>query len=190
MASAPPTKTVPLIPSGPVSEFGSFEPDEKYFAQMGTDRDGTYVPGFSDLRKKYDIAVGRFNRGEIPRSEVPQLPVNMRWARNQNRKGDPDTAKQFAHGRKGYRMVTKDDLGKDWLTETPGGAMWDAAGNLRNGDTVLMVTDAKNAARNKALREAETLARVQGVTASVAATNLQSVPKGADPYVQRIAATQ
>lgn len=191
MAPATPAPTkVPLVQSGPLSEFGAFEPDEAYYSASGQDRDGTYVPGFSDMRKAYDIAAARFARGEISRDAVPVLPVNVRWARNQNKAGQSDNAKQFSHGRKGYRLVTKDDLKSDWLREMPGGTSWDAAGNLRNGDTVLMIATSKDAARNKAIRERETAERLTGVTSAVASENIREAPKGADPYVQRAAAAK
>lgn len=183
--TAPAQPKVPLIASGPISEFGAFEPDEQYFNAVGQDRDGTYVPGFSDLRRAYDKALGQFKRGEIARADIPTLPVNLRWARNQNRSGTPDSAKPFAHARKGYRMVTESDIGEPWLQALPGGAMIDAAKNIRNGDTVLMVATAKDAGRNKALRERETEARLTGVTNEVAAAHLREAPKGAEPYVKQ-----
>jgi len=141
------------------------------------------------MRVQRDTAVGRLLRGEINRGDVPVLPVNLRWARNQNKAGQPDNAKPFGHAQKGYRMVTKEDQGKDWLMQIPGNAQWDSAGNLRNGDTVLMVATARDAARNESARRRELDERLTGVTNSFSRNLAQDgtkTYKGADTYVEKL----
>ncbi len=181
-------RRVPLIESLPLSEFGEFEEDRQ--SATGVERDGTYVPGFSEMRINRDNKVGEFLRGEIKAADIPNLPVNLRWARDQNKAGQPDNTKPFNHARKGYRLVTKDDEGKDWFQKIPGGAQWNAAGNLRNGDTVLMVATAKDAARNESNRRRELAARMSGVS-NVFQQNLAKegvrATKGTDPTIEQIA---
>ena len=59
-----------------------------YYTASGMDRDVTYVPGFSELRYARDAAILEVMRGKRRPQEVPTLPVNFRWARCQNKKGD------------------------------------------------------------------------------------------------------
>lgn len=180
---------VPLVASQPVSEFGDFDPADLMAGRpQGLDRDGSYVPGFSELRVKRDTQVGQALRGEISWSKVEPLPVNLRWARSQNKKGEPDSMKPFSHSRKGYDYVTKEDVGKEWFKEIPGGAQWDAAGNLRNGDLVLMKASAKDAARNEMVRRRETDERMNGLANALEQNLTQQGTKayrGADTYVEK-----
>lgn len=184
---------VPLVSSQPVSEFGDFDPSELIDSRpQGLERDGSYVPGFSEMRVKRDTQVGRALKGEIPWSAVEPLPVNLRWARSQNKKGEPDSVKPFSHSRKGYEYVTKADVGKDWFKELPGGAQWDAAGNLRNGDLVLMKATAKDAARNEMVRRNETNERMNGLTNTFTQNLSQAgtqVYRGADTHVEKMPAS-
>lgn len=183
------SKKVPLIQSQPLSEFGDF-PEYDNNRPAGLETDGTYVPGFSEMRVARDVAVGQFLRGEINRSEVPTLPVNLRWARSQNKAGQADSTKPFKHSRRGYRYVTKENLNSDWLKELPGGTQWNAAGQLQNGDTVLMVADARDAARNESQRRRETEERTTGVTNSftqkLAEEGIKQT-RGTDPSVEKMA---
>jgi hypothetical protein len=52
------------------------------------DADLTYVPGFSELRLARDKAIVEVMQGRRRANEVPSLPMNFRWARFQNKKGD------------------------------------------------------------------------------------------------------
>lgn len=181
---------VPLVASAPISEFGDFDPSELLDSRpQGLERDGSYVPGFSEMRVKRDTQVGQAIRGEISWGKVEPLPINLRWARSQNKKGEPDSAKPFSHSRKGYEYVTKEDIGKPWFKELPGGAQWDAAGNLRNGDLVLMKASARDAARNEIARRRETDERMNGLTNTLDQNLNQAgtqVYKGADTHVERL----
>jgi hypothetical protein len=141
------------------------------------------------MRVARDTAVARYNKGEISRAEVPSLPVNLRWARSQNKAGQPDSSKPFSHSRKGYRMVTAKDVGTDWLKELPPGTIQNADGTLRNGDSVLMVCSAKDAARNEYNRNRTTDERLNGLTDTLT-QNLEQqgvkTYKGADTQVVKM----
>lgn len=180
-------RRVPLITTAPISEFGDFDPQELADTRpQGLENDGTYVPGFSEKRVAHDRAVDQYYRGEITRSEIPTLPVNLRWARIQRKDGKDDNVKPFSHGRKGYRFVGKSDVGSDWLTELPGGTQWNAAGQLVNGDTALMVATARDAARNEATRKRDLETRMTGITNTFAQNVAQTGSyKGADVQVER-----
>lgn len=134
----------PVVPSGIMTEFGELLDDPKTLMdEMGMNRDVTYVPGFSDLRRAADLA--RAN-GKIPEP----LPVNLRWARRTRASGVPDNSRIVAHQRSGYKPVTKDDIGKPWLTDYPAGCTVLPDGTIGNADMQLMVCDQRTAARNEA----------------------------------------
>jgi len=174
----------PLIQSQPLSEFGEFPDSPEFNDPAAQDRDQTYVPGFGDLRRKRDEKVAEFNAGRIGRHEVPTLPVNLRWARNQTKAGVPDSAKPFLHGRKGYRAVTKDDVNPEWLTALPPGAQIGADGTIRNGDCVLMVASAQDAAKSERTKRQLVQERLKGVEASFEQHALQAgANMKAQPYV-------
>jgi hypothetical protein len=180
-------RVVPLVETLPLSEFGDFLEERQ--SAVGLERDGTYVPGFSEMRVERDMKVGQYLRREITRDEIPNLPVNLRWARVQNKAGQPDSSKAFNHSRKGYRYVSKEDVGTDWFKELPGGATWNAAGQLQNGDCALMVASAKDAARNEANRRRELEARTSGVTNTFTQNLAQAGirdTKGTSPTMERI----
>jgi hypothetical protein len=105
----------PLTASAPLSEFGDLHQSADFNDPHLMDRDGSYVPGFSEMRRDRDIKVAEYQAGRIPASDVPTMTVNLRWARCQTKAGTPDNAKPFVHGRKGYRAVTKEDAGQPWL---------------------------------------------------------------------------
>jgi hypothetical protein len=134
----------PIVPSGIMTEFGELMDDPKTLMdEMGMNRDVTYVPGFSDLRRAADIARSQ--------KQTPQpLPVNLRWARRTKANGTPNNERVVAHQGKGYVPATKDDIGKPWLTALPAGAEILADGTIANADAVLMKCDARTAARNEA----------------------------------------
>ena len=187
-ASVP--RTVPLVPSLNLSEFGDIQNTAAFNERAGQDRDLSYVPGFSDLKRAREMKVAAFHHGTATMTEVRalDLPVNVRWARNQNRKGEPDNTKSFSHQRSGYRMATKKDVGTAWLKELPAGASYGVGDCIRNGDTVLMVCDKESAAQNvqrKANITQERLVGAQGAFAqNLAAANVSV--KGSDPYITKV----
>jgi len=140
----------PVVPSGIMTEFGPLLDDPKTLMdEMGMNRDMTYVPGFSDLRRAADLVRAENGRdgGNRP---VPALPVNLRWARRTRASGVPDNSRIVAHQRSGYRPVTEADKGKEWLTDLPAGCSVLPDGTIGNADMQLMVCDQRTAARNEA----------------------------------------
>jgi hypothetical protein len=178
-----------LVPTHIRTEFGDVLDSPEFYDVGGADRDLTYVPGFSDMRRARDLTLAAVASGKTPRHEakLTPLPVNCRWTRTSNTKGEPDGRKQIASGNLGYRAVNKDQIGKvPWLTALPPGATLDADGSIRKGDTILMVTDAANAGRNVARRAAQT--QRLGDAAAAAKGGLMDVAgknRGADPYVKK-----
>lgn len=180
---------VPLVISEPPPEFGELTSNPEFYNASGMDRDITYVPGFSELRYARDEAVLEVMRGRRRPQDVPTLPVNFRWARCQNKKGDPDTRKVIRHGNRGYRCVTKEHVGEGKLIpELPAGASWSAAGTVQLGDTVLMVADADRVARNEFEKRARTASATRGAEAGFAAA-LEAVGgkpvAGAAPFIDK-----
>jgi len=180
---------VPLVVSEPPPEFGELKTNPEFYNTSGMDRDITYVPGFSELRYARDSAILEVMRGKRRPSEVPTLPVNFRWARCQNKKGDPDNRKVIRHSNRGYRLVTKDMVGEGkLLPDLPAGANWGADGRLMQGDTVLMVADAERVARNEFEKRARTASATRGAEAGFAAA-LEAVggkpSAGAAPFIDK-----
>lgn len=171
----------PLTASQPLSEFGDLYQSSDFNDPHLMDRDQSYVPGFSEMRRNRDIKVAEYQAGTISRSDVPSLSVNLRWARNQLKSGAPDSSKPYAHGRKGYRIVTADMVGQEWLTELPPGAQIGPDKAIRNGDCILMVADAKDAARSEMAKRRQTDERIRGIEHSFA-QNAQTA--GANPAAQ------
>lgn len=180
-----------LIPTTIRTEFGDVLESAEFYDVGGADRDRSYVPGFSEMRRARDLALGEIASGRKHKSEVDltPLPVNLRWTRTHKvGNGAPDTSKQIAASGDGYRAVNKDQIGKvSWLKEAPPGATFDADGSIRVGDTILMVADAKSAARNAARKAAQTQ-RLGDAAANAAGGLLDARKhaKGADPYVTKI----
>lgn len=134
----------PLVQTGIVTEFGALLDDpQTLMNEMGMNRDVTYVPGFSDLRRAADLARGD---GKTPEA----LPVNMRWVRRTRRDGSPTTERTVVMKGKHYRPVTKSDLGQPWFTEMPAHAAILPDGSVASADMQLMVCDQKAAQRNAA----------------------------------------
>src|SRR5688572_3727261 len=131
------------------------------------DRDHSYVPGFSEMRRNRDIKLGEVQRGEAHVSDLKalELPVNVRWARSHKSTGAPDSSKQFGHSRRGYKLVNADEhKGQAWLTALPPGSQIGPDGSIRNGDTTLMWCSREDAATNEAYKRRLTHERLHGVT--------------------------
>lgn len=171
----------PIVASAPLSEFGDLPNSPEFNDPSLMDRDQSYVPGFSELRKARDLKVAEYAQGLIPASAVPTMKVNLRWARNQNKQGAADNTKPYSHGRKGYKVVTKEHVGQEWLKALPPGATVGADGSIRNGDCILMVADAIDAAKSERAKRMYTDERLNGITNSFA-QNAQSM--GANPAAQ------
>lgn len=155
---------VPLIETQALSEFGDLRQSAEFYDPEGYDRDLTYVPGFSEMRRDHEVKKAAYFRGEANRDSVPVLPVNLAWVRSQTLKGDADNMKTFAQGRRGYRLATIADVGQAWFKELPGGAQQQPDGTIRNGDCLLMVADQKEAAKNELHDRLANERRLEGAT--------------------------
>ena len=71
---------VPLIETQSLSEFGDLREQAQFYDPTGMDRDYSYVPGFSEMRRAHETKKGEYFRGEAKRSDVTILPVNWRPA--------------------------------------------------------------------------------------------------------------
>jgi hypothetical protein len=179
----------PLVETALRTEFGDVQEDASFHDVGSVDRDLTYVPGFSEMRRARDQVAADVASGKLPRHQAKQipLPVNLRWTRATTPKGAPDAMKQIGSGNLGYRAVHKDQIGKvPWLKSLPPGAVVQADGSIIKGDTILMVADGKDAARNAARKQAATRNMAQDATA--AAGGLLSVgagKAGLEPFVAK-----
>jgi hypothetical protein len=157
----------PLIQTEALSEFGDLPNSAEFNDQTRMDRDHSYVPGFSDLRRARDLAVAEYRAGRITVADLKatELPVNMRWARSHKVAGTADNTKQFAHARRGYRLVNAEEhKGTEWFKELPPGTQVAPDGSIRNGDTTLMWCSKEDAAKNQAYVRRLTHERLHGVT--------------------------
>lgn len=182
---------VPLVDVTPPPEFGAVHADPSFGNPSGADFDHTYVPGFSDMRRARDTAIADLVKGKGKASEVPTLPVNLRWVRAQHTNGTPDNTKLWTAGQRGYVPVKPEDMGKDWLKALPLGAVKDANGMIRNGDTVLCVASATDAGRNLARNAAKTRSRMESAEEGFrsAVAKQAGAIKGVEPYVEATATT-
>ena len=177
----------PLVETAIRTEFGDVQEDASFHDVAGADRDLTYVPGFSEMRRARDTVAADVASGKLPRHQAKQtpLPVNLRWTRATTPKGAPDAMKQIASGNLGYRAVTKDMIGKEaWLKGLPPGAVVQADGTIMKGDTILMVADGKQAARNAARKQSATQRMTQDATAAAGGLlNIGANKPGLEPFV-------
>lgn len=178
----------PLVNTAIRTEFGDVLEDASFYDVSSVDRDLTYVPGFSEMRRERDLEIAAVASGAKPKHEakIQPLPVNVHWSRKTTPRGAPDGAKQIAAGNSGYRAVHKDQIGKhDWLKSLPPGATIEADGTIVKGDTILMVTDGKNAARNSARKAAQTKRLVDDTAAAAGGLLSVGAKGGVDPFVKK-----
>ena len=177
----------PLQDANLITAFGGIEETPEFNAEGPAQHDYTYVPGYSDLRYQREVELGQLSRHEIRAKDVTVLPARLHWYRTVAGKGsDPDQMRAYAARRKGYRPVTKADIGQPWLTAMPPGAVMGADGTIRNsgGDLALYVIDQAGAARNAMRVKRATEEAVDGM--QMQAGGLAAVAKnhkGADPIV-------
>jgi hypothetical protein len=113
--------------------------------------DITYVPGFSELRVARDKQLAEVGEGKRDIKDVVSLPINLRWVRRSDSKGNPQNRNQVITANMGYEMVNAEtDKGQAWLTRLPDGSEILPGGMIVKGDTVLMKCTAKRAAQNQA----------------------------------------
>lgn len=178
---------VPILNTEPPAEFGELKEMPEFHDSQGMDRDYTYVPGFSELRRHRDLAIAEVMAGKRAAKDVPTMPYNMRWARCQSRKGEPDTSKVIRAGNRGYRAVTGEDVGPGKLIPSlPGGAVQQPDGTIRRGDVILMVAAADRVARNEFQKRVRTESLTRGALEGFAAA-MASVKSaaGSNPTVEQ-----
>ena len=177
----------PLVETGIRTEFGDVLEDASFYDVGGADRDLTYVPGFSELKRARDTALADIASGKRPRHEVkvPTLPVNVRWTRTASPKGAPDGMKQISTANLGYKPANKSDIGSEWLKALPPGAVVNADGSIQKGDTILMVADGKTAARNSARKQAATQRMTDPASVGAASGGLLGAKGVVDAFVRK-----
>ena len=180
---------VPIVISEPPPEFGELQGNPEFHDVTAMNGDYTYVPGFSEKRLARDKAMLEVMQGKRRSQDVPTLPHNFRWARCQNKAGEPDSRKVISAGNRGYQAVTMEQVGPGKLLESlPAGAKPNAAGQIQQGDVVLMIADAPRVARNEFAKRVRTESATKGAEAGFASA-LASVggrpTRGAAPFIQR-----
>lgn len=181
-------RPVPLIETAALSEFGDLTEQAAFHDPDRMGRDVSYVPGFSEMRRDVALQVAAAKRGEIDAKTIKPLPVNLRWGRCQDVRGNPNDVKLFGHSRHGYKPVTKDMIGKEWLTAAPPGSQVQADGTIRNGDTMLLWCPREDAARNEFAKRKQTEERTKGAEGTFASMVQQarSVSPGAKPTTTKL----
>lgn len=171
----------PVVPTMIRTEFGDVLESEAFHAATGAQGDMTYVPGYSDMRRLRDQQLKEVSEGRRNRKDVATLPVRLHLTRTAKYSGQPDDRKSIEFRNQGYRAVTKDDIGThEWITGMPEAATLGPGGEIRVGDTVLMVCDAKTAARNAAMVQMRTNQMLRE-TAAADFMKLGDRNKGSDP---------
>lgn len=130
----------PIVTATERSPFGDLTPDEvKKFASTGRDR--WFIEGYSDKRmqRELDLRDGKTSAPLTHRYHL--VPVSSVDGRNIS-KGVSDKRQE------GYRPVKADELKGLGINIDNGAYEVAADGTIRNGDSILMVTDAKHAAAN------------------------------------------
>lgn len=170
----------PLIPTTIRTEFGEVLESDAFRDQSGAQGDFTYVPGYSDLRRKRDQELKEVAEGKRSDKNVSKLPVRLQWVRSVRVNNTPDNRKPVEFGNQKYRNVMKDDMGKAWFTAMPEGAVVEAGGEIRQGDCTLMVCEADAAARNAASVQLRTNQMLKDTAASQL-MRLGDTKPGSDP---------
>jgi hypothetical protein len=176
----------PLYEATVVTEFGNVTGDAKFWDESGSQGDLTWTPGWSQMRRDRDMALAEVANGKRDPKTVPMLPGQLVLARRTKPlSGQPDNSDTMHFGNDGFRMVTKDDLGKPWFCpdkQLPAGAQILPDGSISKGDTVYMWADGQAAAKRAALQQR----RTQDLMASgpAALQNQSSKQPGSDGYVR------
>jgi hypothetical protein len=111
-----------LIDANLVTEFGGIEDMAEFNKEGVAHHDYTYVPGFSEMRVKRDLALRELALNNIRAKDVPTLEWNCRWFRTVKGAGsEPDQMRIARAINLGYRVVTSEDVGQPWLTKIPPG---------------------------------------------------------------------
>lgn len=149
-----------LIHTGIHTEFGELLDDPNFVG--GQDNvDMVWTPGFSEARIARDTALNEVAAGRMRYQDAPTLNGNVRLVRRASASGAPDQLKMMQSSNKGYRLLTKADIGPGKLvTDFPPGATVLADGSIAKGDCVYMWCDAQTAARNSHKKQQLTNSRL------------------------------
>lgn len=164
VVTAPAQTVRPLVTSQTMTEFGAVLDDPEGSSAMGQSPDITWTPGWSELRLQRDMQVLEAKQGKRKWSEVVSLPGNVRLTKRCNTAGAPDQVKQITAGQRGYRAVTKADIGQPWFTAMPAGAEVLPDGTIKKGDCVYTYCPPEAAARN--VKRKQDLTKSRQMTAS------------------------
>ena len=172
MGSPDSSKVRPLISTRDRAGAGSSTAD---FVDQGTDL--TFIPGYSDRRQRID---SELSQGRMPGE---RLTHRMQWVTVTKADGKTaDLRKVVQFRAKGYRYATWDELPNLTNDAQPIQAFKNAEGNVQVGDAVLMVCDARTAARNEAQGRSaiddQTSNEASGVELRKAAHDLGAVGHG------------
>lgn len=118
---------------------GGVRETREFAEDMGQDL--TFVPGYSDKRRRMDADIAR---GRVPEE---RLNVRLQYVTCEQRNGKPFTQKISQYRGLGYRFVEFDNP-PPGIT-VPVGAFRSADGRVQVGDAQLMYCDAATAARNE-----------------------------------------
>jgi hypothetical protein len=107
------------------------------------ERSITYIPGYSDKRQAFEAA----QRDGNP---VTPLDFRLQCVRAESAQGTADNRKVAEWRAKGYEVLSWDDAIAKGLDLDVSAAHKGAAGDVRIGDLVVMITDQKTAATHYA----------------------------------------
>jgi len=131
----------PLVPTQARAHLGEARESAEFNDMSGAAQDLTYVPGYSDLRRKRDRAIAEGKKAE-------PLPYRLQLVRVKNAAGNPDGRMAAQWRALGYREVPHSEMEAMGIA-MPVGGMASADGFVDVGDTRLFVCDAQRAARNE-----------------------------------------
>ena len=182
----------PLVTAAVMTEFGPVLEDPSFLDPHGASGDLTWTPGWSELRRQRDLAhaeyVKTYSRQPTAK-DLPTLPGQLVLARRSKpMSGLPDNTDVLTFGQEGFRVVTKDDIGKAWFCpdrKLPVGSEILADGTVVKGDAVYMWADAGSAAKRAARRTQHTQDLVDS-RAKVALEEEGRRHKGSDAYVEKL----
>ena len=118
---------------------GSVRESTNFYEEAGQDL--TYVPGYSNVRRRMDEDIAK---GRVPSD---RLTVRMQYVTVQRPNGKPDMQKVSQYRGLGYQFVDFDNPPEGITIPTP--AFRTADGHVQVGDAVLMYCDAATARRHE-----------------------------------------
>src|SRR6266496_1709113 len=136
LSREPPAPPVIKVVDNPFGEFA-----EEKLAGSPTAPDRFYLKGYSDKRHERELLL---KKGE----KAPALERRFQYVSIEKQDGTPDKTKYTEWKQRGYRPVMWEEAASLGIEIDDSTAEKDAAGRVRVGTQVLMVTDALTAARH------------------------------------------